>query len=182
MTTTDVRDEVTTSGSEVRHATAWWVAALLAVLALAVGLGIGYLAFGEDSSADGGEAGMTDAEVESLMDDYLEAMNAYDSDAIRALATEDAVIAGRSLDVTGVLGFDAEVDEWESMGVSFVPSGDLIIVDTSGGTADEYKVGQVRTVVNPDGSELFRDLFVAFLIREDGELLISSENHVEAPK
>lgn len=180
MTTTEPRESAPVAESPVQSGTPWWASVLLVLVAGAVGLGIGYLAFGGDSTADAdGGGAATDAKAEALIDDFMVALNAYDTDAIRAMSTEDAVLADRELTTTGVLGYDARVAEWESAGTTFDQVGNLFIIDTSGGYGDEFIVAQERVVNNPDGSELFRAIYAYYLLEEEGTLLIVREANLD---
>ena len=114
-----------------------------------------------------------------MVDDFVAALNTYDAEALRALATEAATLAGRDVSATGALGYDAVVAEWEAAGYTLQNVGEPIVVDTSGGFGDEFLVVQEREVDNPDGSELFRAVYAFFLVRQDGELLVLTEANLD---
>lgn len=103
----------------------WWAGALALVLAVAVGAGIGLLASGRDSAT----ASATDPQVEQFVDDFFAAWNAYDPDAIRAMATADAVLNTRDLTATGATSLEAKVEDYRADGVSFERVGDPIVSD-----------------------------------------------------
>lgn len=179
MTATEPREQASPTTSQPRSGTPWWASVLIVILAVAVGFGIGYLAFGRDSTSAAGDSAATDAEAETLIGEFMAALNAYDTEAIRALAAEDAVLADRELTTTGALGYDTLVAEWEAAGYSFEQVGDLIIVETSDGAGDEFVVAQERVIYNPDGSELFRAIYAYYLLAEDGQLLIVREANLD---
>ena len=107
------------------HRLPWWAGALALVLAVAVGAGSGLLAAGRDSAA----SSATDPQVEQFVDDFFAAWNAYDPDAIRAMATADAVLNTRDLTATGATSLEAKVEDYRADGVSFERVGDPIVSD-----------------------------------------------------
>jgi len=103
----------------------WWAGALALVLAVGVGVGIGFLTSGRASAA----SPAADPEVEQFLDDFFAGWNAYDADAIRAVATADAVLNTRDLTATGATSLEARVEEYRADGVSFERVGDPIVSD-----------------------------------------------------
>ena len=103
----------------------WWAGALALVLAVAVGVGIGFLTSGRASAT----SPAADPEVEQLLDDLFAGWNAYDADAIRATATDDAVLNTRDLTATGATSLEARVEDYRADGVSFERVGDPIVSD-----------------------------------------------------
>lgn len=173
MATTEFQARTPSTASERRHRAAWWVVALVAALAVAVGFGVGYLIFGQDSTSEG------NAEAEAVVDDFVAALNAYDTEALRALATQDAVLADRDLSVTGALGYDTRITEWEAAGYTFETIGEPIVVDISDGLGSEFRVAQACVVKDRDGTEMFRAVYSFLLVRQDGELLVSNEANLD---
>ncbi len=126
----------------------WWAGALVLVLAVAVGVGIGFLASGRASAT----SPAADPEVEQFLDDFFAGWNAYDADAIRAVATSDAVLNTRDLTATGATSLEARVEGYRAEGASFERVGAPIVSDvgdaidvvqlfrggTSEGTRDKY--------------------------------------------
>jgi hypothetical protein len=107
----------------------WWAGALALVLAVAVGVGIGFLTSGRDSAT----STAADAQVEQFVDDFFAAWNAYDADAIRAIATADAVLNTRDLTATGATSLEARVEDYRADGVSFERIGAPIVSDVGDG-------------------------------------------------
>jgi hypothetical protein len=140
----------------------WWAGALALVLAVAVGVGIGFLTSGRDSAT----STTADPQVEQFLDDFFAGWNAYDADAIRAVATADAVLNTRDLTATGATSLEARVEDYRADGVSFERVGDLIVRDV-GAAIDVVQL--VR-----GGAASSKDDFVLVLrlVREDGTLKV----------
>jgi hypothetical protein len=136
---------------------------LALVAAVAVGVGIGFLAAGRDAAA----SSAADPEVEQLLDDFFAAWNAYDADAIRAMATADAVLATHDLTATGALSLETAVEEYRAAGVYFERVGDPIVSDV-GGAID---VVQLFRGGISEGNEQ-KSILVLRLVREDEALKV----------
>jgi hypothetical protein len=143
----------------------WWAGALALVLAVAVGVGIGFLTSDRDSVT----SSAADPQVEQLLDDLLAGWNAYDADAIRAVATDDAVLNTHDLTATGALSLEAAVERNRERGVSIERVGDLIVRD-GGAAIDVVQLGR-----RGNSSASISDDFVLVLrlIREDGTLKVA---------
>ena len=142
----------------------WWAGALALVLAVAVGVGIGFLASGRDSVP----SSAADPQVEQLLDDLMAGWNAYDADAIRAVATDDAVLNTHDLTATGALSLEAAVERNRGYGVSFERVGDLIVEDVG----DAINVVQLgRGGSSPSSKDDF--ILVLRLVREDDTLKVA---------
>ena len=139
----------------------WWAGALALALAVAVGVGIGLLASGRDSAT----ASATDPQVEQFVDDFFAAWNAYDPDAIRAMATADAVLATRDLTATGPLSLEAKVEDYRALGVSFERVGAPIVSDV-GDAIDVVQLFRGGTSESNQGQAIL----VLRLVRDDGTL------------
>ena len=142
----------------------WWAGALALVLAVAVGVGIGFFASGRDSVT----SSAVDPQVEQLLDDLMAGWNAYDADAIRATATDDAVLNTHDLTATGALSLEAAVERNREDGVSFERVGDLIVRD-AGAAIDVVQLGRGGS------SASSKDDFVLVLrlVREDDTLKVA---------
>jgi hypothetical protein len=140
----------------------WWAGALALVLTLAVGVGIGFLVFGRDTTSTA-----VDPEVEQFLDDYWAAWNAYDADAIRALATDDAVLGERDLTATGALSLETRVNEDRAAGVYFERLGDPIVRDIGA----EIDVAQYGLSGISGGNE-DEAIWLLRLVREDDGLKV----------
>jgi hypothetical protein len=132
------------------------------VLAVAVGVGIGFLASGGDSSAS-----VVDPEVDQFLDEYWAAWNAYDADAIRAMATDGAVLGERDLTATGALSLEALLDDLRADGEYSERLGDPIVRD-NGAQVDvaQYGLGGMSEGNEDDSIWMLR------LVREDGTLKV----------
>jgi hypothetical protein len=132
------------------------------VLAVAVGVGIGFLASGRDSAT----SSAADPQIEQLLDDLMAGWNAYDADAIRAVATDDAILNTHDLTATGALSLEAAVERNREDGVSLERVGDPIVRD-AGAAIDVVQLGR-------GGSASSQDDFVLVLrlVREDGTLKV----------
>ncbi len=161
---TEPRESAPTAPSQGRRLP-WWAGALaLAVaVAVAVGVGVGFLASGRDSVT----SSAVDPQVEQLLDDLMAGWNAYDADAIRATATDDAVLNTHDLTATGALSLEAAVERNQQNGVSFERVGDLIVRD-AGAAIDVVQLGR-------GGSSASSSDFVLVLrlVREDGTLKVA---------
>ena len=142
----------------------WWAGALALVLAVAVGVGIGFLASGRDSAM----SPAADPQIEQLLDDLAAGWNAYDADAIRATATDDAVLNTYDLTATGALSLEAAVERYREDGVSFEWVGDPIVRD-AGAAIDVVQLG--RGGGSASGDDDF--ILVLRLVREDDTLKIA---------
>ena len=140
-----------------------WVWALALALAAAVCVAIGFLATGRDSAT----SSAADPQVEQLLDDFFAGWNAYDADAIRAIATDDAVLSTRDLTATGALSLEAAVERYRDDGVSFERVGDPIVRD-AGAHIDVVQLG--RGGSSASGDDDF--ILVLRLVRQDGTLKV----------
>ena len=145
----------------------WWAGALALVLAVAIGVGIGFLAASRDSAT----SSPVDPQVEQLLDDFFAGWNAYDADAIRAVATDDAVVGnGRPVTATGALSLETKVEEYRNDGVSWERVGDPIVRD-AGAHLDVVQLGRGGSSASGDD-----DFVLVFrLVREDGALKVEWE-------
>jgi len=158
---TEPQESAPTAPSEGRRLP-WWAAALALVLAVAVGVGIGFLASGRDSVT----SSAVDPQVEQLLDDLIAGWNAYDVDAIRAIATDDAVLNTYDLTATGALSLEAAVERNREDGVSLERVGDPIVRDV-GAAIDVVQLGRGGSASDEDDFVL-----VLRLVREDGTLKV----------
>ena len=142
----------------------WWAGALALVLAVAVGVGSGFLASGRDSAT----SPAADPQIEQLLDDLVAGWNDYDADAIRATATDDAVLNTYDLTTTGALSLEAAVERYREDGVSFEWVGDPIVRD-AGAAIDVVQLG--RGGGSASGDDDF--ILVLRLVREDDTLKIA---------
>lgn len=99
-TDTHERAEPATATEQRRRS--WWVTALIGLLALALGIGVGYWLFGTD---DEGAAQDVPADVEQLIDDWLVAWGEGDMDAILSLMTANARFDSMEVDDPSPAGF-----------------------------------------------------------------------------
>jgi hypothetical protein len=79
-----------------------WRVLLGLAVGVAAGLAAGYLLFAADEPAVNSEVEVTDmARVEAFLDDFIDAVNNSDVDAVRALMTEDGMAFGYRADEQG---------------------------------------------------------------------------------
>lgn len=142
----------------------WWAGALALVLAVAVGVGIGFLASGRASAT----SPAADPEVEQFVDDLSAAWNAYDADAIRAIATDDAVLNTRDLTATGALSLETRVEDYRADGVSLERVGDPIVSDVG----DAIDVATLLRGGISEGNQA-KAILVLRLVRDDGTLKVA---------
>ena len=142
----------------------WWAGALALVLAVAVGVGIGFLASGRASAT----SAAADPEVEQFVDDLFAAWNAYDADAIRAIATDDAVLNTRDLTATGALSLETRVEEYRADGVSLERVSDPIVSDVG----DAIDVALLSRGVISEGNQA-KSILVLRLVKDDGTLKVA---------
>jgi ketosteroid isomerase-like protein len=121
---TEPQESARTAPSKMRR-WPWWAGALALVPAVAVGVGIGFLTSGRASAT----SPAADPQVEQFVDDFFAGWNAYDADAIRAMATADAVLNTRDLTATGATSLEARVEDYRADGVSFEQVGAPIVSD-----------------------------------------------------
>lgn len=162
MTTVEQQVLVPEGPSENRQLPLW-AGGLVVLLAVAVGVGIGFLAFGRDSST----SSAVDPEVEQLLDDFWAAWNAYDADAIRALSTADAVVSDRDLTATGATSLETKVSEYRTDGLSFERVGDPVVRDVG----PHIDVVQVSRGTYSAGN-VEEDIDILRLVRQDGTLKV----------
>jgi hypothetical protein len=136
---------------------------MVLVLAVAVGVGIGFLASGRDAAA----SPVVDPEVEQFMDDFVAGWNAYDADAIRAVATDDAVLNTRDLTATGALSLEARVEDYRADGTSFERVGAPIVSDVG----DAIDVVQLIRGGTSEGNS-DKAILVLRLVKEDDTLKV----------
>jgi len=141
-----------------------WAGALALVLAVTVGVGIGSLASGRDSLT----SSAVDPQVEQLVDELLAAWNAYDADAIRAIANDDAVLNTDDLTATGALSLEAAVERNRVSGVSLERVGDPIVSDVG----DAIDVVQLIRGGISEGNQ-GEAILVLRLVTDDGTLKIA---------
>ena len=129
-------------------------------------MGIGFLASGKDSAT----STAADPEVEQFVDDCFAAWDAYDADALRAMATADAVLVTRDQTATRATSLEARVEDYRADGVSFERVGDPIVSDVG----DAVDVVQL---FRGGISETSRDkaILVLRLVRDDGTLKVEWE-------
>ena len=159
---TEPQESARTAPSEGRRLP-WWAGALALVLAVAVGAGIGLLASGRDSAT----STTADPEVEQFVDDFVAAWNAYDADAIRAVATADAVLNTRDLTATGATSLEARVEDYRADGVSFERVGAPIVSDV-GDAIDVVQL--IRGGISEGNSGKY--ILVLRLVKEDDTLKV----------
>ncbi|MGB7818925.1 MAG: hypothetical protein WBL35_09370 [Ornithinibacter sp.] len=159
---TEPQESAPTAPSEGRRLP-WWVGTLALVMAVAVGVGIGFLAPGRDSVTSSAE----DREVEQFVDDLFAGWNAYDADAIRAIATDDAVLDTHDLTATGALSLEAALERNREDGRSFERVGDPIVQD-NGAAIDVVQLLRAGTASSNNDDYIL----VLRLVREDGTLKV----------
>jgi len=140
-----------------------WAGALALVLAVTVGVGIGSLASGRDSAT----SPAADPEVEQFLDDFFAGWNAYDADAIRAIATADAVLNARDLTATGATSLEARVEDYRADGASFERVGAPIVSDVG----DAIDVVQLFRGGTSEGT-MDKYILVLRLVKEDDTLKV----------
>lgn len=106
----------------------WWVIAIVGLVALGLGVGLGY-ALPERSGTDAAHGADVPAavvdQVVAFLDDYETAWNNHDVDATLALYTDDFIWEGKSAEVSrarvigDVAGFNERL-EWEFVGEPLV--------------------------------------------------------------
>jgi hypothetical protein len=159
---TEPQDSAPAAPSQGRRVP-WWAGALALVLAVAVGVGIGLLTSGRDSAT----STTADPQVEQFLDDFFAGWNAYDADAIRAVATADAVLNTRDLTATGATSLEARVEDYRADGVSFERVGEPIVSDVG----DAIDVVQFfRGGISESEEQKF--ILVLRLIKEDDTLKV----------
>ena len=142
----------------------WWAGALALALAIVVGVGLGVLASGRVSAT----SSTADPEVEQVLDDLFAAWNAYDADAIRAMATDDAVLNTRDLTATGATSLETRVGEYRADGASFERVGAPIVSDV-GDAIDAIQL--LRGGISEGNRDKF--ILVLRLVRDDGTLKVA---------
>jgi hypothetical protein len=112
-------------------------------------------------------AAAPDPEIEQFLDDFWAAWNAYDADAIRAMATADAVMSERDLTATGATSLETKVEDLRADGVYFERVGDPVVRDLGAG----IDVVQIGLGGLSDGNEQ-ESIKVLRLVRDDGTLKV----------
>ncbi len=136
-----------------------WVVAVVGAVALALGVGIGYLAFG------GSDDRAVPPEVEQLVTDYVDAWNAQDADAIRALATDDAILSGRSVGATGAMSLENLLPR---VGESTLQIDDIMVA----GEGPDYEVVVRGGLLSSQGGTGSDGLTYLRLMERDGTLKV----------
>jgi hypothetical protein len=142
-----------------------WVLAVVGAIALAVGVGIGYVAFG------GSDSRAVPQEVEQLVGDYYDAWTAQDAAAIRAFATDDAVLYGRSVDETGAMSLENVLPR---LGESTIRIDDIMVA----GEGPDYEVVVVLSTESTGGTGS-ETLSYLRLREEDGTLKVALDRALD---
>jgi uncharacterized protein (TIGR02246 family) len=156
------------AGAAPRHG--WVTTALIALAALLVGLGAGWLVFSPEPPDD------VDREIQALIDDYVAAWNVQDGQAVVALMTED----GKHFSGGAGNGKEASSDspahslayfvEHHVAGATFRSVNDAVIRTDDG---PPYLAANVIEIGNgSDGGDSFQSVEVYKIVPEDGVLKI----------
>jgi hypothetical protein len=138
---------------------------VVGAIALAVGVGTGYVPFG------GSDSRAVPQEVEQLVGDYYDAWNAQDAAVIRALATDDAVLYGRSVDETGAMSLENVLPR---LGESTIRIDDIMVA----GEGPDYEVVVVLSTESTDGTGS-ETLSYLRLREEDGTLEVALDRALD---
>ena len=148
----------------------WVTTALIALAALLVGLGAGWLVFSPEPPDD------VDREIQALIDDYVAAWNVQDGQAVVALMTED----GKHFSGGAGNGKEASSDspahslayfvEHHVAGATFRSVNDAVIRTEDG---PPYLAANVIEIGSgADGGDAFQSVEVYKIVPEDGVLKI----------
>lgn len=156
------------AGAQAR--TGWLLTSLIAVLALLIGLGAGWLAFAPEPPDD------TDRQIQALIDDYVAAWDSHDGQAVVALMTQDGVhysggaAGGKDASSDSLARSLAFFVEHHAGGMSFTSVNDAVIRTQDG---PPYLVANVVELgLSTTGGDSEQAVEVYRIVPEEGVLKI----------
>ena len=158
-----------------RRGPAWWVVAVVAVIATVLGLGVGYLVSSQTSDVEQSNVSAEEVDrVVALLDAYETAWNANDADAVLDVFSEDFVLAeGYTVETTGP-ALRRDLARTADQGLSWEYVGDPVVVRLPSTVAvhGTYNVSAPWVASYHTTEELLYGITVYRVIDDDGVLKI----------
>lgn len=157
-----------------RRGPAWWVVAVVGVIAAGLGLGLGYLVFGPTTSeADVSSVSTEEADrVVALLDAYETAWNANDPDAVLDLFADDYVYADGHRVETSKPVLARGVAQSAKAGAQWEYVGDPVVIPHGMLDDGTYHVSAPWASSHETSSEAAFGITVFRVVDEDGVLKI----------